>query len=80
MLWMFKRAGRKNSNNSEYQFWQQHNQPEALNNPYALGQKLNYIHNNPVKSGFVDNPVHYLYSSAIDYAEGKGLVKVELAR
>jgi REP element-mobilizing transposase RayT len=80
MLWMFERAGTKNSNNSKNQFWQQHNQPEVLSNKNALEQKLNYIHNNPVKAGYVENPVHYLYSSAIDYADGKGLVKVELAR
>jgi REP element-mobilizing transposase RayT len=79
MLWLFERAGRKNSNNAKFQFWQQHNQPEVLNNKYAVEQKLNYIHNNPVKAGFVDNPVNYPYSSAIDYAEGKGLVKVILA-
>jgi REP element-mobilizing transposase RayT len=30
MLWMFERAGKKNGNNSKYQFWQQHNQPIEL--------------------------------------------------
>ena len=27
MLWLMERAGKKNSNNSNWQFWQQHNQP-----------------------------------------------------
>jgi putative transposase len=27
MMWMFERAGKKNSNNSDWQFWQQHNKP-----------------------------------------------------
>jgi hypothetical protein len=27
-------------------------------------QKLNYIHNNPVESGFVTNPIDWKYSSA----------------
>ena len=78
MLWMFERAGQRNSNNTKYQFWQQHNQPEVLNSKYAVEQKLNYIHNNPAKTGFVDNPTNYPYSSAIDYADGKGLVRVTL--
>jgi putative transposase len=26
-MWMFERAGKKNSNNSDWQFWQQHNKP-----------------------------------------------------
>jgi len=43
-----------------------------------MEQKLDYIHNNPVKSGFVDEPEHYLYSSASDYSGLKGLVKIEL--
>jgi REP element-mobilizing transposase RayT len=80
ILWMFERAAKKNSNNSKYQFWQQHNHPLALNNSYAFEQKLNYIHENPVQAGFVDNPVNYPYSSAIDYADGKGYVKIVLAR
>ena len=29
-LWLFERAGRKNSNNKKYQFWQQHNHPAEL--------------------------------------------------
>lgn len=80
MLLMFERAGTKNSNNTKYQFWQQHNQPEVISNKIALEQKLNYLHNNPVKAGYVEDPNHYIYSSAIDYAEGKGLVNIELAR
>jgi len=27
MLWMFERAGKRNSNNTTYQFWQQHTNP-----------------------------------------------------
>ncbi len=27
LLWVFERAGRKNSNNKKYQFWRQDNQP-----------------------------------------------------
>lgn len=33
MLWMFERAGKKNSNNKNYQFWRQDNKPiELFNN------------------------------------------------
>ena len=39
-----------------------------------IDQKLEYIHNNPVKAGFVDEPEHYLYSSAINYSGGKGMI------
>ena len=79
MLWMFERVGQKNGNNSKYQFWQQHNQPEILNNPNSVERAMDYIHNNPVTAGFVDNPVNYPYSSAVDYTEGKGRVNITLA-
>ena len=75
---MFERAGRKNSNNTKYQFWQQHNHPLILNNSVIFEQKLNYIHNNPVEAGFVEYPEQYLYSSARDYSEEKGLVNILL--
>jgi putative transposase len=32
MLWMMKRAGIKNGNNKDFQFWQQHNHPLELDN------------------------------------------------
>ncbi|MFD3001394.1 transposase [Pontibacter toksunensis] len=78
MLWMFRRAGKRNSNNTTYQFWQQHNQPIELNSNFQMEQKLHYIHNNPVEAGFVREPQDYPYSSAIDYAGGKGMVNITL--
>jgi putative transposase len=41
-------------------------------------QKLDYIHNNPVAAGLVDEPEFYKYSSASDYAGQKGLLKIKL--
>jgi hypothetical protein len=42
----------------------------------VIDQKINYIHNNPVEAGFVENEWEYLYSSARDYAGNSGLVKI----
>ncbi len=67
LLFMFKRAGKHNSNNEKYQFWQQHNHPILLSNHQMQQQRLNYLHNNPVASGAVEYPPEYLYSSAKDY-------------
>jgi putative transposase len=41
-----------------------------------MQQKLSYIHNNPVESGFVDSPEEWLFSSARDYAGRKGLLEI----
>ncbi|MCG8410029.1 MAG: transposase [Bacteroidales bacterium] len=78
MLWMFECAGKKNGNNTNFQFWQQNNKPIELSDTKIINQKLNYLHNNPVKEGFVVESHHYKYSSAIDYADGNGLIKVVL--
>jgi putative transposase len=71
MLWMMERAGKKNGNNENFQLWQQHNQPIELTTIEMIKQKLDYIHNNPVKAGIVDKAEEYLYSSARDYFYGK---------
>ena len=39
--------------------------------------KVNYIHHNPVKHGYVDETVHWRYSSARDYEGVDGLIEVE---
>jgi hypothetical protein len=51
MLWMFERAGKRNPNNTKYQFWQQHNQPIELWSNGLMDQKLHYLHRNPVEAG-----------------------------
>jgi DNA modification methylase len=67
-LWLFERAGKRNNNNTNFQFWQQNNQPVELRSNEFIDQKLHYIHNNPVEAGIVLSPEEYLYSSAINYA------------
>ncbi|HLP49666.1 MAG TPA: transposase [Chitinophagales bacterium] len=77
MLWMFKRAGDKSSNVKHAQFWQDHNKPIELWSEEVTRQKWNYIHNNPVASGFVVKPEDWKYSSAIDYSGGQGLLEID---
>jgi len=79
LLWMFKRAGERNSNNNTYQFWQQDNHPIELSSNEMMDQRLTYLHENPVKAGYVWEPQHYKYSSAIDYyLEQPGLLPLQL--
>jgi hypothetical protein len=39
--------------------------------------KINYIHHNPVKRGYVDEAKHWGYSSARDYEGIDGLIEIE---
>jgi len=76
---MFKRAGERNGNNHTYQFWQQDNHPVELSTNEMMDQRLTYTHENPVTAGYVWEPQHYRYSSAIDYyTELTGLLPLEL--
>lgn len=78
MLWIFKSAGQCNTNNKDFQFWQQDNHSIQLSTAEMLRQRLNYIHQNPVVAGLVWKAEYYVYSSAIDYAGGRGLLEIEL--
>ncbi|HED17554.1 MAG TPA: transposase [Gammaproteobacteria bacterium] len=43
---------------------------------YLDEQKVNYIHANPVKRGYVDQAEHWRYSSARNYLGDEGLIEV----
>ena len=77
LLWMFERAGKKSSNVSQFQFWQHHNKPIELWSPAVIKQKLDYIHNNPVESGFVIDPVDWKYSSATNFQEDHTILEID---
>jgi len=80
LLWIMKHAGIKNTNNIDWQLWQQHNQPIELSQNYMVDQRLEYIHNNPVKAGFVDHPEYWKYSNARDYCGQKGLLDISMIK
>jgi REP element-mobilizing transposase RayT len=78
MLNIFSYTGKNNNNNKEYQFWRQDYHPIELNSTEKIKQRLNYLHENPVRSGLVWEPWHYKYCSAIDYYTNEhGLLKIE---
>ena len=79
LLWMFEKAGKKNSNVENRQFWQQNNQPIEIWSLKVFEQKLNYIHNNPVETGFVTDPIDWKYSSARNYGNNdQTVIEIDL--
>ena len=56
--------------------WQEGSHPEQIKDEEMMGQKLEYVHMNPVKRGYVDEPTHWRYSSARNYAGLAGLFPV----
>jgi len=61
----------------QYQLWQEGSHPQRIQGIKMMQQKVAYIHNNPVKRGWVDDPTHWRYSSARNYADLPGLLMVE---
>ncbi|MGB4413959.1 MAG: transposase [Paludibacter sp.] len=76
MLNRFEYSGKNDKKIKNYRFWQEGNDAQGIYLNEYFEQKLNYIHYNPVKAEIVNSPEDYRYSSAIDYAGGKGLLKV----
>jgi len=61
----------------QYQFWQEGIHPELIQNEMMMLQKIEYIHYNPVKRGYVDQAVHWRYSSARNYEDEVGLLEID---
>ncbi|HCX99454.1 MAG TPA: hypothetical protein DG754_04865, partial [Bacteroidales bacterium] len=59
-----------------HQLWTHENHAEHLYSQKFIEQKVQYIHNNPVRSGIVANPEDYLYSSARNYAGLESVIDV----
>jgi putative transposase len=62
----------------EYQLWQEGSHPKIMENEEVMRQKLDYIHLNPVKRGYVDRPEDWRYSSARSYVGREGLLAVTM--
>lgn len=80
MHMVFKYHAKLNSNNSEFQVWQQNSRPKEVVLPRFARQKLNYIHYNAVREGYVDLPEDYAYSSYRAYfcEDREVLIEVEI--
>jgi len=73
-LAFYKKAHKKTA---QYQIWQEGMQPKLIQDEKTMIQKIEYIHNNPVKRGYVDEAIHWRYSSARDYEGVEGLLSIE---
>ncbi|PWJ42698.1 REP-associated tyrosine transposase [Sediminitomix flava] len=74
LLDAFAYEAKKTRRTSHYKLWQDSNHAVCMGN--QLWKSIDYIHNNPVRAGLVDNVAEYRYSSARDYAGKQGLVNV----
>lgn len=78
ILWMFERAASRHQRNKNYQLWTHENHPILLDDSIKLKQRINYVHQNPVKAGIVSNAEDYIFSSAGAYAGCPTLLKIDI--
>lgn len=63
---------------STYQIWQEDSHPELAESENVCIPKMQYIHNNPVKKGYVSEPEMWKYSSAGFYVLGeRGVIDID---
>jgi putative transposase len=78
MLQRFEEFSKSLKKIEKFHLWQTCNSPLHIDcqQPKGLFDKVEEIHENPVRHGIVDVPENYIYSSARDYAGLRGPVNV----
>jgi len=64
------RVNANGKRNQVFKLWMERFDDLVIENDKTLQIKIDYIHNNPVKAGFVDQPEQWKYSSARNYILG----------
>ena len=77
LLDKFSFEARRTGRADNYKIWRDDNHAIDMSD-ITIIEKLEYMHNNPVRAGIVAKGEDYLYSSATDYAGIKGLVELEI--
>ncbi len=76
ILPMLKEAADRTKRGKIFRLWQDGFHPIELNTPSLQDQKLEYVHDNPVKAGIVWLPEEYVYSSASNYAGRDSVIDI----
>lgn len=61
-----------------YQVWTHENHAVIIYSHDFMKEKIEYVHNNPVRAGIVEKPEDYFYSSARNYASLEAPLDIQL--
>jgi REP element-mobilizing transposase RayT len=64
--------------NKNYMVWTHENHAILLYSNNFIREKIEYIHNNPVRAGIVEKAEDYLYSSARNYASLEAPIEIPI--
>lgn len=70
-------AKRLHKSDRDYQLWQEGVHAELIFSEAMMRPKLDYIHANPVRRGYVERPEYWRYSSAGHYAGQGGVIEID---
>ena len=74
---IFEYHAKLNKRASQHQLWTHENHAVELTTNEMLVSRVNYIHQNPVRSALVSKAEDYLYSSARNYADIDYLLQID---
>ncbi len=63
-LYIFEKAAEGRKREQKYKIWQDEYHPKAIYSEEFLLQKVEYVHNNPVRKGLILKPEYWRFSSA----------------
>jgi REP element-mobilizing transposase RayT len=77
-LKVFRAAAVEDGRSNLYKVWQEVLHPVGIETEAIFREKLGYIHQNPVRKGFVEQPEQWKYSSAKNYCkDDHSIIQVE---
>lgn len=74
---IFKYHAKFNKRSGAVQLWTHENHAVEPNGNNMIDSRVAYIHENPVRAGWVDKTDEYLYSSARNYSDLPALIEVD---
>lgn len=78
MIDYFKKSCEHLSRNQQYKVWQDGYHAEHVYSNGWIKEKINYIHQNPIKEKIVTEAEHYYFSSARNYTDLDSAIDVEI--
>ena len=77
MLKIFADEAEQSKKHKAYKFWQVGNHAIEVFTEKFVWDKINYIHENPVRAGLVKQQWDWIYSSASNYQDMESVIEVE---
>ena len=74
---IFKYHGKYNKRTNGIQFWTHENHAVELNSNAMIDTRIEYIHENPVRAGWVENLYDYVYNSARNYSGISTILEID---